>query len=278
MTEQEWLGSSDPEAMIRLATGRVSLCCGCFWCDNGDDTESLAAGQKCCQLCDNATPAAGYRRITSDRKLRLWIAAMMGFSTGRMYDNSDINSRWSNGEQVSDEQVRVGFLRTQAIAWTDRNLDNEGDPPLPIRAALLRDIVGNPFLSVMRVGVDWGDFIHHDKHLLVYDRRITRDVLSLARAAYDGRSADSTLDAARLAVLSDAMEEAGCPSRPCPTCLGRGVTPQEHPWGDTWATEWLGCPHCEGLGILPHDLVSHLRSGEPHVRGCHVIDLILGKE
>jgi hypothetical protein len=63
-------------------------------------------------------------------------------------------------------------------------------------------------------------------------------VTSLATAAYDERILPSgELDPARLAVLSDALEEAGC----------------DDP-----------------------DILNHLRSSGPHVRGCWAVDLILG--
>ena len=48
-----------------------------------------------------------------------------------------------------------------------------------------------------------------------------------------------TLDNTRLAVLADALEEAGCTEA---------------------------------------DILGHLRGPGPHVRGCWVVDLILGKE
>ena len=67
----------------------------------------------------------------------------------------------------------------------------------------------------------------------------TTTVVSLARAAYDERQLPSgELDPNRLAVLADALEEVGTPA----------------------------------------ELVAHLRGPGPHVRGCHVVDLILGKE
>jgi hypothetical protein len=63
---------------------------------------------------------------------------------------------------------------------------------------------------------------------------------SLATAAYDERLLPSgELDPLRLAVLADALEEAGCTD---PSLLG----------------------HLRGLG--------------PHIRGCHVIDLLLARE
>lgn len=67
----------------------------------------------------------------------------------------------------------------------------------------------------------------------------TPDAHSLAQAAYDERALPSRhLEPARLAVLSDALEEAGCADA---------------------------------------SLLSHLRSADPHVRGCWALDLVLSK-
>ena len=61
----------------------------------------------------------------------------------------------------------------------------------------------------------------------------------LAEAAYEHRSLpEGTLDNARLAVLADALEESG---------------------------------------FANADFLAHLRGPGPHVRGCHVVDAILGK-
>jgi hypothetical protein len=68
---------------------------------------------------------------------------------------------------------------------------------------------------------------------------LTTTVSALAQAAYENRFRPSGhLYPSRLGVLSDALEEAGC-------------------------TDQV--------------LLSHLRSPGPHVRGCHILDLILGK-
>jgi hypothetical protein len=65
----------------------------------------------------------------------------------------------------------------------------------------------------------------------------TPTVISLAQAAYDGRQLPSGgLDPDRLSVLADALEETGAPG----------------------------------------ELVAHLRSPGPHVRGCWSVDLCLG--
>jgi hypothetical protein len=65
-------------------------------------------------------------------------------------------------------------------------------------------------------------------------------VTALAQSAYDERLLPSSeLDPANLAVLADALEDAGC-------------------------TEAA--------------MLDHLRGPGPHVRGCWALDLLLGKE
>jgi hypothetical protein len=67
----------------------------------------------------------------------------------------------------------------------------------------------------------------------------TPQVVALAQAAYDQRELPAgTLDVARLAILADALGDARCDQA---------------------------------------DLLAHLRGPGPHVRGCWVVDLILGK-
>src|SRR5262249_39641951 len=91
------------------------------------------------------------------------------------------------------------------------------------QAALLRDLFGNPFRPVT-LDPGWQ----------------TPQVVALAQDAYDNRTLPAgMLDAARLAVLADALEEAGC------TDAG---------------------------------IVGHLRGPGPHYRGCWVVDMLLGKE
>src|SRR5262249_2865626 len=132
-------------------------------------------------------------------------------------------------------------------------------PPPATQAALLRDLAGNPFRlvtlpteEITRMGTD------PDGNAVLVRERVcpwcTSTVLALAQAAYDERQLvfmeslkreettmqdSGTLDPDRLAVLADALEEAGC---------------------------------------LSADLLAHLRGPGPHVRGCFALDLILGKE
>jgi hypothetical protein len=95
---------------------------------------------------------------------------------------------------------------------------------------------------------------------------LTDTVVALAEPIYNEHAFD------RLPILADALQEAGCDledilhhcrgQERCPTCLGHGWVPRPS------ALWHLTCPDCEGTGWLP------LRG--PHVRGCWVLDHLLG--
>jgi hypothetical protein len=90
------------------------------------------------------------------------------------------------------------------------------------QAGLLRCIFGNPFRPVA-LDRSWK----------------TPTALAIAQAAYDDRIVPAGhLDAAHLAILADALEDAGCTNA---------------------------------------ELLGHLRGPGPHVRGCWALDAILGK-
>jgi hypothetical protein len=110
---------------------------------------------------------------------------------------------------------------------SDDNWETEKAIEHSAQGVLLRDIFGAlPFrpLPLLPPGLrDWHEGL----------------IVRMANAIYDERSLPSgELDVARLAVLADALEEAGCT--------------------DT-------------------ELLDHLRGPGPHVRGCFVLDLLLGK-
>jgi hypothetical protein len=91
--------------------------------------------------------------------------------------------------------------------------------------ALLLCIFGNPFrpVTLSPAVLAWND----------------ATVVRLARATYEERHMpEGTLDNGRLAVLADALEEAGCSDA---------------------------------------DVLGHLRGQGKHVRGCWAVDLLLGK-
>jgi hypothetical protein len=91
--------------------------------------------------------------------------------------------------------------------------------------SLIRCVVGNPFRPESPIApsiLAWGSGV----------------VGSLAHAADEYTLPSGHLDPDRLAVLSDALEDAGCTDAP---------------------------------------LLGHLRAAGPHVRGCHAIDLLTGR-
>jgi hypothetical protein len=98
--------------------------------------------------------------------------------------------------------------------------------PLGPAAAILRDLFANPFRPAPALdpswlaGRDWG-------------------VPQFALVAYGERQLpDGTLDPARLSLLADALQDAGCTDA---------------------------------------ELLGHLRGPGPHVRGCWALDLVLSK-
>jgi hypothetical protein len=118
-----------------------------------------------------------------------------------------------------------------AVAFRDTAIRIESaecDPQENVnQSQVLRDIVGHPFRPALAI----------DPACLAWNGGTVR---TLAGEAYENRSLPSGhLDPTRLALLSDALEDAGCTDA---------------------------------------DLLAHLRSPGPHVRGCWALDLVLGKE
>jgi hypothetical protein len=119
----------------------------------------------------------------------------------------------------------AGNVFTTVYYRTGPDRDAVRDAERAAHLALARCVFGNPFCAVRPdpAWLTWGGGM----------------VPKLARALYDGRSLpDGALDGDRLAVLADALEDAGCTDA---------------------------------------EVLDHLRSPEPHVRGCWVVDLLLGK-
>lgn len=181
MTEQEWLTGEDPAAMLRVVTPHISS-------------------------TGHASPfgSTGLRPI-SDRKLRLFAAACAWnvADAARFCSNVDQFIRntesWAEtgqappGVRESSDPVdihdRAIDHATRAANWA---LLHRGGRTLQelmaAQAALLRDIVGNPFRPVS-IGQDWRPgmpaFVRHG--WVQGQPLLTPTVLSLAHAAYDER-------------------------------------------------------------------------------------------
>jgi hypothetical protein len=175
----------------------------------------------------------------SPRKLRLFACAVARLLPrvrwGAEHQEREaairVAERFADGLASEAELLQAGRCSAGGSTWTicfpgaweaASYCAREEQVGARVKANLLRDIYGNPFHPVRPM-----------------QRWLTADTLALARAAYEERVIPSgALDRARLGVLADAMEEAGC---------------------------------------LDQAILDHLRGLGPHVRGCFVVDAVLGQ-
>jgi hypothetical protein len=163
----------------------------------------------------------------------------------------EVAEQFADGLMGWKEVRRARGLVGQALA---EEIPDYHDPSLDLAIGTLSWNVLNPeqVYSLVRGVPEWPwhpplgvlllrDLFGNLFHATTVDpNHLTPVVLSLAQAAYEERLLPSgELDLARLGVLSDALEETGCTDA---------------------------------------DILGHLRSPGPHVRGCWVLDKILGKE
>jgi len=222
MTEVEWLAGTDPVAMLdlfrhtrldrRLRRFAVECCRRVGRLIDGDDFRAAAAaGEAFADDYRNergmiramaAASLGGWRRLrevaatTEPRRLRAAEAAVATCAS-------------------TDWAAAVRAARAAAAAM---NPTPEWPDPAEAghRAAVLRDIFGNPFRPV------------------AFDPRWrTADAVGVARGIYEERAFD------RLPLLADALMDAGC---------------------------------------ADEAVLGHCRRDGPHVRGCWVVDLVLGQE
>jgi hypothetical protein len=271
MTEEQWLAATDPTSMLEAlrASGAAAdrklrlFACGCVrrvwdlippqetgdWRAAVEKAEEYADGLL---TLDQMWGHAILSRLKAEREFgpcRLFLAG----AAARAASNwSDAEGRWCHRRERC-----VGFSAGMAASaaagaaeaaayhaalpdWTGQDIvysNPEERPSEPAwlaalaaeqraQAALLREVLGNPFRpypAIERSLLDWHGGL----------------VVQLALAAYEQRQLPSgTLEPDRLAVLADALEDAGC--------------------GD-------------------EQILVHLRSAGPHVRGCWAVDLVLGR-
>lgn len=269
MTESEWISSDDPGAMMRHVNGSAR---------NLPEAVDLAR---------RGLPAR--RRMISDRKLRLFACACCRALDPRPRVTPS-EEKWLvetecaiEGDQVSlrDGNPYWWFLASNLVSRLGDLLAMYPSPTLKPIAALLREIVGNPFRPLTVKWAEDGNLYYNPRKPKAWPKSndpvdavmdgmcwercpwLTPTVLSLAKTAYEERSPDGFLCPKRLAILADALEDAGCTDA---EILGhlRGKEPcYSHDPVDV-------CDLCGDTAWIP------LRS--PHVRGCHVLDLLLGKE
>lgn len=245
MTEQEWLASNDPVAMLNFVRGR--------------------------------TPG-----VCTERRLRLFACAcyeLCGYPAGDGCNQAWYEWQINNPEKPPNVWDGWETITSQTI-WPVCVQRGSFDALIAVClmlgkrnecSALLRDIFGNPYRSQSPS--------HTDKCLDSFWSDPT--VLSLAQAIYDDRAFDrmpiladaleeeGCQDEAILRHCRDeeSFIETSVPD--CPSCNGTGDETYLDP-----------CTFCGGTGKLRDaiNMVKWRPLRGPHVRGCWALDLILGKE
>ncbi|VTU01832.1 Uncharacterized protein OS=Sorangium cellulosum (strain So ce56) GN=sce5710 PE=4 SV=1 [Gemmataceae bacterium] len=223
MTEADWSGSVDPEAMLEFCRRRagtrklrlfVCACCRRVWeyasevAQAGVEFAERYADKKFTRERMTTDDAVEVRQtINLDHRLR----PARKCSVLRAVDVALF--------QITTERAQ------EAALWTARAEadDAEASPVSSLllaerraQAALIRDIFGG-LVSGVLFSSEWR----------------TSTSVSLARQMYESREFSA------MPILADALQDAGCEDE---------------------------------------DILSHCRGLGPHVRGCWVVDLVLGKE
>ncbi len=249
MTEAEWLRAADPKPMFTFLQKdrRKSRCrggkrrlrlfaCACvrgIWelLRQPGSRQALYYGERFAEGLatdqDLATAKTAARRALAAegpeiRRAGYWWQAAEAAThlVARRFDGGD-------HESVAHA------AGSAAIAWANFRAHSLAEQPRPgieadkkmrqmLHVEWLRDIFGNPF-----------------RPLVLNPSLLTPNIQSLAQAACENRLLTTgELERDRLAVLADALEEAGC---------------------------------------ADDAVLGHLRGPGSHVRGCHVLDALLGK-
>jgi hypothetical protein len=239
MTEAEWLGCTEPHKMLEYLGGGASerklrlfaaACCRRLWrypLETGDEHKAWAASVR-------DAVGLGERHADGQATPEELDAAALCSASGIEAADAFLGCAGPAGELADVPRYAVDAVGELAFyeaaqdpslgaAEYSRVVDAAQQAERSAQADLLRDLFGNPFRPVT-LAPSW----------------LTPDVRRLAQATYEERLLPSgELEPARLAVLADALEDAGCGSA---------------------------------------EILGHLRAEGVHVRGCWAVDLVLGKE
>jgi hypothetical protein len=213
MTEEAWLTCTEAEKMLEFVRDSSS--------ERKLRLFAVAACRRLQWTWDRALETAERYAdgLVSRNELMEVRTALLGNASTmyRQMSREDVEFVEALIRAVTETHAAEAALLVIEMATTARQRVNLCDS--------LREIFGNPFrpVTISPAYRSWNE----------------ATVVHLAQAAYDNRFlAAGTLDNARLAVLADALEEAGCSDE---------------------------------------QILEHLRSGGEHYRGCFVVDALLGK-
>jgi hypothetical protein len=232
MTEDEWQTLNDAQRMLHLlqqsspSDRKVRLfnaaICRRFWGYLPEESQSVLSESEL--LADGLLPS-------SSNDFELCWRELCGRANGAVapfdrqyptkgFPSIDVRIQRNAAAAVCYAVISEELFGAVSYFW---ELEQAEKKP---HSAIIRDVFGNPFRHIIICPgwLSWKDGI----------------VVRLAQAAYEERLLPAgTLDNTRLAILADALEEAGC-------------------------TE--------------EAILLHLRSSGEHYRGCWVVDLLLGKQ
>ena len=222
-TEDDWLACTDPQKLLEHPGDRASdrklrlfacACCRRVWPVLTGSRDAVELAER---YADGRASDDEFYDAREEAEL-IWGDPGFEEDVARQRPYQGYSTLWSSED---DAEVAVEYC-TRMAAQAVAGPAGRGGPECAAQCGLLRCITGNPFRPAA-LSPAWQ----------------TPQVAALAQAAYDERELPAgTLDLTRLAVLADALEEAGCTSQ---------------------------------------EIIEHLRGPGPHVRGCWVGDLILGK-
>lgn len=217
MTEPEWLACTDPRVMLYAQKGKMS------------DRKLRLFACACCRAIWHLLP---------DERSRRAVVLMERWADGELTSEELRAARETSSGDWSPRGLSLPALSAAIAAaratWPDAYAAAVSvveaaatDPNMKQQYDLLKDILGNPFRPSSPL----------PSAILAWD---DGTVGRMAERIYaERRMPEGTLDPSGLAMLADALEEAGCHDP---------------------------------------DMLVHCRQAGEHVRGCWVVDLLLGKE
>jgi hypothetical protein len=217
MTEAEWLTSGDVRALAATLSARDGarkrrlFACACarrVWRNFPNDAVEVAE-----RYADGQARKAELKQAHEE----------VARTSATLFNDDPHNVAVRFAASAAYCATKAGVSSEMVFRVALEANQSAGNRDGAVQARLFRCVFGNPFRPVS-VDPLW----------------LTPTVAPLARAAYAERDLPSgELAAERLAVLADALEEAGCDNA---------------------------------------EILGHLRGDGPHVRGCWALDLVLGKE
>jgi hypothetical protein len=223
MDEAEWLGCTEPQPMLEFLGGKASerklrlFARHCFYRlhPHGISEEAFFAVDFTELFADGGTTA---EELASARAFGLDHLDNYGFTASAVFEAFSCVTAASAVEIVGCAGHVIEALAYMGFEAAELQAE------LANQCQFLHDLFGPLLFRSVSLDPAWR----------------TPTVTAAARAVYEKRILPvGTLDLDRLAVLADALEDAGCDNA---------------------------------------DILAHLRGPGQHVRGCWVIDLLLGKE